>query len=288
MAITASMVKDLREKTGAGMMDCKKALVAVDGDMEKAIDWLRQKGMAKAATKSGRATAEGLVRTGTSADGRTVAMASLFCETDFVARGDDFQGMVASLVSTVLEKAPADQAALEALKGDDVKQLIAKVGENMRIGKFFRHERASDSEVVGEYIHANGKIGVLVWMTLGKAENCGRDEVKDLAHKLAMQVAAAKPLALDESGLDAAAVERERELYRQKARDEGKPEQIIEKIAEGAVKKFAKTVCLLGQPYIYDDKKAVGDVVRETAKACGDTIVVNGFSRIELVADEEK
>ena len=188
----------------------------------------------------------------------------------------------------MLEKAPADQAALEALKGDDVKQLIAKVGENMRIGKFFRHERASDSEVVGEYIHANGKIGVLVWMTLGKAENCGRDEVKDLAHKLAMQVAAAKPLALDESGLDAAAVERERELYRQKARDEGKPEQIIEKIAEGAVKKFAKTVCLLGQPYIYDDKKAVGDVVRETAKACGDTIVVNGFSRIELVADEEK
>ncbi len=286
MAITASMVKELREKTGAGMMDCKKALVEVDGDMEKAVDWLRQKGMAKAAKKSGRATSEGLVTVAVSADGKDIAMASLRCETDFVARGEQFQTLAANVAKAVLDKAPADADALQAVIGEEVTQLIASVGENMQLGAFARHSRKSDSEVVGRYIHANGKIGVMVFLECGTPAGAGNAAVQELAKNLAMQVAATNPMALDAAGLDQAAVAREREVYRQKAMEEGKPAQIVEKIADGAVKKFQKEVCLMEQPYIRDDKKSIADVVREAAKAAGDDIKVTGFERIQLAAAE--
>ena len=258
MAISAAMVKELREKTGAGMMDCKKALVEVDGDLEKAVDWLRQKGMAKAAKKSGRATSEGLVMAAVSADGKTVAMSALLCETD--------------------------AEALKGLVGEDVTQLIASVGENMQLGNFTRHTR-EDNEVIGQYIHANRKIGVLVDLVCDSAATAAKPEVQELAKNVAMQVAATNPMALDGASLDAAAMEREREVYRQKAREEGKPEQIVEKIAEGAVKKFQKEVCLMEQPYIRDDKKSMTEVVREVAKAAGGDIKVAGFSRIQLAAE---
>ena len=285
MAITAQLVKELREMTGAGMMDCKKALVEVEGDLEKAVDWLRQKGMAKAAKKSGRATSEGLVTVTLSDDGKTVAMASLLCETDFVARGEQFQNMAAKLAKTVLDNAPADAVALEALMGEEVTQLIASVGENMQIGKFARHAKPGESSVIGQYIHANGKIGVLVFLTCGKAESASKPEVQDLAKNIAMQVAAASPMALDAASLDQAAVEREREVYRQKALEEGKPANIVDKIADGAVKKFQKEVCLMEQPYIRDDKKTISDIVRETGKTIGDEITVTGFERIQLAAE---
>ena len=275
MAISAAMVKELREKTGAGMMDCKKALVEVDGDLEKAVDWLRQKGMAKAAKKSGRATSEGLVMAAVSADGKTVAMSALLCETDFVARGEQFEA---------LDSNPADAEALKGLVGEDVTQLIASVGENMQLGNFTRHTR-EDNEVIGQYIHANRKIGVLVDLVCDSAATAAKPEVQELAKNVAMQVAATNPMALDGASLDAAAMEREREVYRQKAREEGKPEQIVEKIAEGAVKKFQKEVCLMEQPYIRDDKKSMTEVVREVAKAAGGDIKVAGFSRIQLAAE---
>lgn len=285
MAISASMVKDLRDKTGAGMMDCKKALVEVNGDMEKAVDWLRQKGMAKAANKSGRATCEGLVTSAVSSDGKNIALASLLCETDFVARGDQFQNMARRVAQAVLDHNPDDAAALDGVVGDEVKQLIASVGENMRLGKFARHATDSPNEVVGQYIHANGKIGTLVFLTVEKPEDVNNPEVKALAKNLAMQVAAANPMALDAKSLDPTVVAREREVYRQKAMEEGKPENIIDKIADGAVKKFQKEVCLLDQPYIRDDKKTVADIIAETAKAVNDKIKVTGFERIQLTND---
>ncbi len=284
MAISAAMVKELREKTGAGMMDCKKALVEVDGDLEKAVDWLRQKGMAKAAKKSGRATSEGLVMAAVSADGKTVAMSALLCETDFVARGEQFEALAAKVAQSVLDSNPADAEALKGLVGEDVTQLIASVGENMQLGNFTRHTR-EDNEVIGQYIHANRKIGVLVDLVCDSAATAAKPEVQELAKNVAMQVAATNPMALDGASLDAAAMEREREVYRQKAREEGKPEQIVEKIAEGAVKKFQKEVCLMEQPYIRDDKKSMTEVVREVAKAAGGDIKVAGFSRIQLAAD---
>ena len=280
MAISAAMVKELREKTGAGMMDCKKALVEVEGDLEKAVDWLRQKGMAKAAKKSGRATSEGLVMAAVSADGKTVAMSALLCETDFVARG----ALAAKVAQSVLDSNPADAEALKGLVGEDVTQLIASVGENMQLGNFTRHSR-EDNEVIGQYIHANRKIGVLVDLVCDSAATAAKPEVQELAKNVAMQVAATNPMALDGASLDAAAMEREREVYRQKAREEGKPEQIVEKIAEGAVKKFQKEVCLMEQPYIRDDKKNMTEVVREVAKAVGGDIKVAGFSRIQLAAE---
>ena len=285
MAITAQLVKELRDMTAAGMMDCKKALVEVEGDLEKAVDWLRQKGMAKAAKKSGRATSEGLVTVAASADGMHIAMGSLLCETDFVARGEQFQTMATRVTQVILEKAPADAEALDALLGEEVTQLIASVGENMQLGKFARFSKKGANDVVGQYIHANSKIGVLVYLTCGKAESASKPEVQELAKNLAMQVAAASPLALDASCLDPAAVEREREVYRQKAIEEGKPAQIVDKIADGAVKKFQKEVCLMEQPFIRDDKKVVADVVREAGKAIGDEITVTGFERIQLAAE---
>lgn len=282
MAISASQVKELRDKTGAGMMDCKKALVEVNGDMEKAVDWLRQKGMAKAAKKSGRATSEGLITCSASDDGRHLALASLLCETDFVARGEAFQEMAKKVSGAVLQHKPDCASALEAVIGDDIKQLIAAVGENMRLGKFVHHQKTSENEVIGQYIHANGKIGTLVFLTVGKTENVDNPEAQALAKNLAMQVAATSPLALDAQSLDPAAIEREREVYRKKAIDEGKPANIVDRIADGAVKKFEKEVCLLDQPYIRDDKKTITELVRETARQIGDTIRVTGFERIQL------
>ncbi|OUO51508.1 translation elongation factor Ts [Desulfovibrio sp. An276] len=286
MAITAAMVKDLRERTGAGMMDCKKALVEVGGDMEKAVDYLREKGMAKAAKKAGRATSEGLVVFAENADATRVAMASLQCETDFVSRGDDFKDLAARVVNAVLENKPADAEALQGLVGEDVNNLIAKIGENMRLGKFYVYDRAAN-EVVGQYLHtASGKLGVMVVLEVGKPETAANEQVQNLAREIAMQVAALRPMALDRASLAPEVIERERNVYREKARNDGKPEQIIEKIAEGAVVKFCKEVCLLDQPYIRDDKKSISDFVRETGKAVGDTITVKSFERIELVAEE--
>ncbi len=286
MAITAAMVKELRERTGAGMMDCKKALVEVDGDMEKAIDYLREKGMAKAAKKAGRATSEGLVVLASADGGRKVAMASLQCETDFVSRGDEFKGFAAHVAETVLSSNPADAGALQGLVGEDLQNLIAKTGENMRLGGFCYHACA-DNEVAGTYLHVTtGKLGVVVILSVGRPETAGSEDVKKLAQEIAMQAAALRPMALDRDSLDPAVIERERSVYREKARNEGKPEHIIDKIAEGGVTKFCKDVCLLDQAYIRDDKKSIAQLVAETAKACGDTIKVVSFDRIELVPEE--
>lgn len=285
MAISAQMVKELREKTGAGMMDCKKALVEVNGDMEKAADWLRQKGMVKAANKSGRATGEGLITVVTSEDGNHVAMASLLCETDFVARGDKFKDLAGKVAQTVLDQSPADAGALEAVLGDEIKQLIAAVGENMQLGAFARHSKSDASEVIGQYVHANGKIASLVFLKVGDPKNADNPAILTLAKNLAMQVAAANPLALDAASLNPETVAHEREIYRKKAMEEGKPENIVDKIADGAVKKFQKEVCLLDQPYIRDDKKSVSDIVKETAKETGETIKVIGFERLRLAAE---
>ena len=295
MSITAAMVKDLREKTAAGMMDCKKALTECDGDMEKAVDWLRQKGLSKAAKKAGRATSEGLVGFELAADGKSGVAVEVKCETDFVARGDKFQGFVKDMVAQVAKGEYADSEALlaapfvadasvtvkEALDG-----VIATTGENMGLGKFAKMELAAGkSGLIGGYLHSNGKLAVLVEMQTGSAAAAASEAFHEVAKNVAMQIAAASPLAVSAEGLNPEVVEHEREVYRQKAREEGKPEQIVEKIAEGAVKKFQKEVCLMEQPYIRDDKKSMTEVVREVAKAAGGDIKVAGFSRIQLAAE---
>lgn len=282
MAISAQMVKELREKTGAGMMDCKKALEEVAGDLEQAIDWLRQKGLSKAAKKAGRATSEGLIGCEVFDNGKKAVLVTVCCETDFVSRGEKFIEFVTKTTKTFLESGKKELAE------DDVREslseAIATLGENITLGKSCRME-LSDEGLIGQYVHSNGKIAVLVALGCTNAATASKAAFAELAKNIAMQVAAASPVAVSPDQIDPEILEREREVYRQKAREEGKPDQIVEKIAEGAIKKYFKEVCLVEQPYIRDDKITIGDLLKQAGKELGDTITVKAFERIQLIAE---
>ncbi len=276
MAITAAMVKELRDKTGAGMMDCKKALTECEADVEKALDWLRQKGLSKAAKRADRATSEGVIAASTSADGKVSAIVEVMTETDFVARGEKFQDFAKHVAQEVAANNPENLDAFQ----DSMNELAASTGEKTVLGRFVRMSIEGEG-VIGTYVHSNGKLAVLVEVDTDKPADA---TVAEFAKNVAMQIAASNPLALDADSLDPALLEREREVYRQKALAEGKPEKIIDKIAEGAVKKYCKEVCLLDQPYIRDDKMSVQDLLKATAKAAGCTITISRFVRIQLGA----
>ncbi len=282
--ISAAQVKELRERTSAGMMDCKKALEENNGNVEAAIDWLRQKGLSKAAKKAGRATSEGVVAHKVAADNRRAVLVEVKCETDFVSRGDKFQDFAKSVADKVFAGAPKDEAGLAALVGDELNNQIATLGENMSIGRF------ADFAVQGEglvscYVHSTGKIGVLVELACAKADTAGKPETMELARNIAMQVAAAAPASLDRESIDPALVEREREVFRQKTLDEGKPANIVEKIVEGRIQKFYQEVCLVEQPYIRDDKVTIRGLLDQQGKALGDSLCVRRFVRLQLGED---
>ncbi len=281
--ISAAQVKELRDRTSAGMMDCKKALEENDGNLEAAIDWLRQKGLSKAAKKAGRATSEGVVAHKVAPDNSRAILVEVKCETDFVSRGDQFQNFAKATADKVFAGAPKDEAALAALLGDDVNNQIATLGENMSVGRF------ADFPVQGEglggcYVHSNGKIGVLVELGC-KAENAKKADVLELAKNIAMQVAAAAPASLDRASLDPALVEREREVFRQKTLDEGKPANIVDKIVDGRIQKYYQEVCLVEQNYIRDDKLTIKALLEQQGKALGDTLTVRRFARLQLGED---
>ena len=269
--ITAGMVKELREKTDAPMMECKKALTEAAGDLAKAEEILRVKLGNKASKAASRVTAEGIVGVHLSADGRTGAMVELNCETDFVAKNDDFQGFAKALAALVAEASPADVDALSALHLDGVtveerrKTLIGKIGENMAVRRFVRI--AGHGKVVS-YVHGGSRIGVLV-------DVAGGDE--QLAKDLAMQIAASKPVALDRSGVPDSLVEKERSIASLKAAESGKPAEIVAKMVEGTVQKYLKEVTLLGQPFVKDDKQTVEALLKARgAKVHAFTLYVVG------------
>ena len=281
--ISAAQVKELRDRTSAGMMDCKKALEECDGNLEGAIDWLRQKGLSKAAKKAGRATSEGVVAHKVAPDNSRGILVEVKCETDFVSRGDQFQAFAKATADKVFAGAPKDDAALAALIGDDVNNQIATLGENMSVGRF------ADFAVQGEglvscYVHSNGKIGVLVELGC-KADSAKKPEVLELAKNIAMQVAAASPASLDRASLDPALVEREREVFRQKTLDEGKPANIVDKIVDGRIQKYYQEVCLVEQNYIRDDKLTIKALLEQQGKALGDALSVRRFVRLQLGED---
>ena len=256
--ITASMVKELREKTDAPMMECKKALTEAAGDMDKAEEILRVKLGNKASKAAARVTAEGIVGTFLSADGKLAAMVELNCETDFVAKNDDFIGLAAQLAELIAQKNPADVAALSALEigGQSVEAirtaLVGKIGENMSIRRFARIEATGQ---VASYVHAGAKIGVLVDLV-------GGDE--QLAKDLAMHIAASKPKSLDASGVAQELIDAERRIAIEKAREAGKPDAMLDKIAEGTVQKFLKEVTLLGQVFVKaeDGKQTIEQLLK--------------------------
>lgn len=288
--ITAALVKDLREQTGAGMMDCKSALTETKGDVEAAIDWLRKKGLSKAAKKADRVAAEGLIGIST-APGKG-AMVEVNAETDFVARNDHFQGLV-KLIADVALSTGGDVAAIKAAKvgGKTVEEAIASaiatIGENMSL------RRATSLSVgkgaVGTYMHNSiseglGKIGVLIAL-----ESTGDvQELTALGRLVAMHIAAANPLAIDPSGLSADVIAREKGVLSDKAKASGKPANVIEKIVESGLKTFYKEVCLLDQPYVHDDKKTVAQALKEAEGKVGAPIKVTGFARYKLGEGIEK
>lgn len=255
--ITAALVKELRERTGAGMMDCKKALSAVEGDMDKAIDFLREKGLAAAAKKASRIAAEGIVASYISEDNKVGVIVEVNCETDFVAKTDNFKELVDSIAAHIAATNPADMDALMAseLNGKAVSELvtesIAKIGENISVRRFARYEVTEGT--VAAYIHGGGKIGVLVNMTGGSAE-LGKD--------IAMQVAAANPSYLNREQVPAAELEHEKEVLTEQARNEGKPEKIIEKMVLGRIQKYYKEVCLVDQEFVKDPDQTISKLLK--------------------------
>lgn len=257
MNITASMVKDLRTQTGAGMMDCKKALVEAEGDIAKAVDLLREKGLSQAAKKASRVAAEGAVGSAVSEDGKTGTILEVNCETDFVGTNEDFRNLAASIADQILAVNPADVEALldSEIDGKKVRDLVteavAKIGENISVRRFVRYESAEGK--VYSYIHGGGKIGVLVEM-IGADDELGKD--------IAMQVAAANPSYLDRTQVSRAEIDHEKEVLAVEARNEGKPENIIEKMVIGRINKYYKEVCLVDQEFIKDGDLTISKLLK--------------------------
>ena len=277
--VTASQVKDLREKSGAGMMDCKKVLTETDGDMEKAIELLRERGIAKAAKKSGRVAAEGLVEAYVSEDGKTGAIVEVNSETDFVAKNEEFKTFVMNVAKQIVEKNPKDVEELLAqdsieVPGKTVNEVlvekIATIGENMNVRRFVRFESEG---LVEKYIHGDGKIAVLVNMSKG---------TKEVAKDVCMQIAAARPEFLNEESVPAERVEKEKEILKAQTMNEGKPEAIAEKIVLGRIGKFYSEICLVDQAFVKDPNKKVSQMLKEN-----DSEVIE-FARFEKGEGIEK
>ena len=258
--VTASLVKELREKTGAGMMDCKKVLTETDGDMEKAIELLRERGIAKAAKKSGRVAAEGLVEAYISEDGKVGAIVEVNSETDFVAKNEEFKTFVKNVAKQVVEKNPKDvedllnqEATFEAGKtvNEALVGKIATIGENLSIRRFARFE---SNGLLESYIHGDGKIAVLIDMAKGD---------KEVAKDLCMQIAAARPEYLNEQSVPAERVEKEKEILKVQTMNEGKPEAIAEKIVQGRIRKFFEEICLVDQVFVKDSNMKVSELLKQ-------------------------
>ncbi|MDH5407251.1 MAG: translation elongation factor Ts [Gammaproteobacteria bacterium] len=277
MAITAALVKELRERTGAGMMECKKALVETDGDIDVAIEQMRKAGLAKADKKAGRTAAEGLVAIKSSDDGKMAAIVEVNSETDFVSKGDDFVAFVNDIAARVLADKPADIDALLALPLKDGgisveesrKELIAKLGENMSVRRF---QIVEASGSVGAYMHGS-RIGVLVGLE-GGDEAMGKD--------IAMHIAASRPVCVSEDQVDPVLIEKEKEIFSAQAAESGKPADIIEKMVGGRIKKFLKEVTLLGQPFVKDPDQTIEKLLKSA------NATVSGFVRFEVGEGIEK
>ena len=289
MEVTASMVKELRERTGAGMMDCKKVLVETSGDMEKAIELLREKGLAKAAKKAGRVASEGLVKLAFTADGKKAAAIEVNSETDFVAKNEEFIEFVTVLADKALEATSDDMEAFMALSykeegtvQDALNSKIAKIGENMNVRRFAKCD--APGVVYAGYIHSNGKIGVIV----GFETEASADEISVMGRDVAMQVASMNPKYIDESSVDPDYIESEKKILIQQALNEGKPADIVEKMVTGRLKKELKETCLVEQKFVKDGELSVSQYIENTAKAVGKSIKVVEMIRYEVGEGIEK
>jgi len=292
MDISASLVKDLREKTGAGMMDCKKALVETSGNFEKAIEFLRKKGMASAANKAGRATKEGVVTALIHGEGNVGVLLEVNCETDFVARTEQFKKFVAELTGHILKNKPKTLDELMAqttATGKTIQvalqETIATLGENMGIRRFERFDAASDGKgLVSSYIHGEGKVGVLLDLAVGSPSAAHTEAFKTLAKDLTMHIAAAAPRWTTAAEVPSDMLAKEREIAAAQIQNSGKPmkPEFMEKAVEGRVRKMLEEMCLMTQPFVKDPNKTIDQLVKETDKAVGGGLAIRRFARFVL------
>ncbi len=289
MNFTAKDVQELRQRTGAGMMDCKKALTEMNGDLDAAVEYLRKKGIAKAESRAGRTTSEGMIGSAVSADATVGAIVEVNCETDFVARTDDFKALVEVVLAHAMATNAVDTEALLAapVAAEDgktldqvVKERSAKLGEVVNVRRVARY--AAPTGAVGMYSHHNAKVGVLVEATLGTPAVATTEPVQSMLKAIAEHAAAMNPLALDRSGIAPELVEKERRIAEDQARQSGKPEAMIEKIAAGKLEAFFKDMSLVSQPWVREPKKTIAELVRETGKTAGTEITVTRFIRFAL------
>ncbi len=288
MAVTAALVKELRELTGSGMMDCKKALVEADGEIDKAVDWLREKGIMKAQKKSGRIAAEGLVRLAFGEGNKVAAIAEVNSETDFVSKNEEFVEFVEAVAAQALVKGDLDMDAFmaEPFQGSTVKDVltakVAKIGENLNIRRYARV--AEEGVVYTGYIHGGGRIGVIVGIktaaTAAEIETCGKD--------VAMQVASMNPKFVDEAGVDPAYLESEKKILTEQVLNEGKKPEMVERIVAGKIKKELKEVCLVDQPFVKDSELNIAQYVDKCAKEIGKDMQVVSMVRFEVGEGIEK
>ena len=288
MAVTAALVKELRERTGAGMMDCKKALVETDGDIEKAIDYLREKGIMKAQKKAGRIAAEGLVRVAFGEGNKTASIVEVNSETDFVAKNEEFIEFVEDLAKEVLVKGnmPMEQFMAEPFGEGTVQETltakVAKIGENLSIRRFAKVEE--DGVVYVGYTHGGGRIGVIV----GIKTDAAADEIAAVGKDVAMQVASMNPKFVNEDGVDPEYLENEKKILTEQVLNEGKKPEMVERIVAGKIKKELKEVCLLDQPFVKDGDVSVQQYVANAAKEIGKDMEVVSMIRYEVGEGIEK
>ncbi len=277
---SGSDVIALRQKTGAGILDCKKALTETNGDMEKAVDYLREKGIATAAKKASRIAAEGIVSS--KVCGKAGVLVEVNCETDFVAKGDQYIEFVNSIADYVLANDVKDIDQLVAEKNDETIAVTAKIGEKISIRRFAKYV-ANDNGIVESYIHMGGKVGVLV-----ELEGCTCDKAKELAHDVALQIAASKPLYLQASEVPQEVLEHEKDILRAQALNEGKPAQIIDRMVEGRVKKYYDEFCLLNQAFVKDPSLTIEKLVKNVSNEMGKEVSIKRFTRFEMGEGLEK
>ena len=289
--ITANDVKTLREKTGAGMMDCKNALIKADGDLEEAVKILREKGLASAAKKADRIAAEGVVESYVDSDGG--ALVEVNCETDFVAKTPVFKEFVRSIAKHVKENDPADVAALLEQKSGSstvdmlVKEKIGEIGEKIDIRRFTRYA-LEGTGIIDSYIHLGGKIGVMLEVGCESADIAEKLELKTFAHDVAMQIAATNPTYLEPGDVPESVISSEKEILRAQALGEGKPEKIVDKMVEGRIKKYFKDFCLVEQPFVKDQDKLIKQLVKEISGELGGSVAIKRFVRYEMGEGLEK
>lgn len=291
MAINTEMIKELRTATGAGVLDCKKALEATDGDFDKAVDYLREKGLAAAAKKASREASEGLVNVLVDENGRVGAIVEVNCETDFVARTDDFQALVYALIRQVAQETDAsdvpallDRPFIEdqsVTVGERLTQLIAKLGENMVLRRFDRIQRDGHGLIEG-YVHPGSRIGVMVHLSSEGEDVVNSPAFQELVHDLALQVAAAAPQYISVEDVPESVVEAERADYQAQLVEDEKPDHIKERIVSGRLDKWYEEICLFRQPFIKDDSLSIGDLIAQKSKELGVPLIIEQFVRYEL------